>query len=90
MIRIDNGFSYRRKTMSNKLYDTLKYITQIGLPAVAAFYAALAYIWHWPYAEEVVATITALVTLLSSFLGISSARYNSKQEAEEEEYYYDD
>ena len=52
--------------MSNKVYDVLKYITQIGLPAIGTLYFTLSNIWGFPYAEEVVGTISAIVT----FLGI--------------------
>ena len=44
--------------MSNKLYDVLKYIAQIILPAIGTLYFALAGIWGLPYGEEVVGTIT--------------------------------
>ena len=35
--------------MSNKVYDVLKYIAQIVLPALGALYFALAKIWNFPY-----------------------------------------
>lgn len=62
--------------MSNKVYDIIKHVTMIGLPAVAAFYVAIAGIWGLPYGEEVAGTITALVALIGSFLGVSSAQYH--------------
>jgi hypothetical protein len=34
--------------MSNKIYDILKFIAQIVLPAVATFYVTLASIWGLP------------------------------------------
>ena len=68
--------------MSNKVYDVLKYITQIGLPAVGTLYFALSGIWGFPYAEQVVGTITAIVTFLGVLLGISSANYNKSKEGE--------
>ena len=61
--------------MSNKQYDICKYIVQLLLPALATLYAALASVWGLPYTEEVVQTITALVTFLSAILGISNAAY---------------
>lgn len=64
--------------MSNKVYDIIKHITMIGLPAVAAFYVAIAGIWGLPYGEEVAGTITALVALIGSFLGVSSAQYHKE------------
>lgn len=68
--------------MSNKLYDVLKYIAMIALPAVGTLYFALAAIWGFPYGEEVVGTITAIDTFLGALLGISNASYK-KAEVEE-------
>ena len=62
--------------MSNKVYDILKNITQIILPALGTFYFTLAGIWGFPYAEQIVGTITALVTCLGVILKIESAKYN--------------
>lgn len=67
--------------MSNKLYDILKWIAQILLPALGTLYFALAGIWGFPYGEQIVGTITAVDTFLGVVLGISSAQY--KKEAEE-------
>ena len=61
--------------LSDKLYDALKWITLICIPALATFYVALAPIWGWPFADEVAKTATAVCTLLGALLGISSAQY---------------
>ena len=61
--------------MSNKMYDILKWIAQILLPALGTLYFALASIWGFPYAEQIVGTITAIDTFLGVILGISSAQY---------------
>ena len=66
--------------MSNKVYDVLKAIAQLWLPATATLYFALAGIWGLPYAEEIVGTITAVDTFLGVVLGISSAQYKKKAE----------
>lgn len=66
--------------MSNKVYDVLKYITQIGLPATGTLYFTLSNIWGFPYAEEVVGTISAIVAFLGILLGISSAKYKKESE----------
>ena len=68
--------------MSNKVYDVLKYIAQIVLPAIATLYFALAGIWNFPYGEEVVGTITAIDTFLGVILGISSANYKNGENTE--------
>lgn len=65
---------------TNKVYDVLKFVAQIGLPAVAVFYAAMAKIWGFPYAEEVPATIAALVLLLGTLLQVSSVQYYKNKE----------
>ena len=67
-------------TFSNKTYDVLKWIAQILLPAVGTLYFALAQIWDFPLAEQVVGTITAVDAFLGVLLGISSAHYHSEIE----------
>lgn len=61
--------------MSNKMYDVLKWIAQLFLPAAATLYFALANIWGLPYGEEIVGTITAVDAFLGVILGISSKAY---------------
>jgi hypothetical protein len=68
--------------MSNKVYDILKWIAQILIPAIATLYFSLAGIWNFPYPEEVVGTLTAIDTFLGVLLGISSYNYNKKLEGE--------
>ena len=68
--------------MSNKVYDVLKYIAQIVLPAVGTLYFTVAGLWNLPYPKEVVATITAIDTFLGIALGISTAQYNKINKVE--------
>ena len=62
--------------MSSKVYDVLKYIAQIALPALGVLYFALSQIWGLPYGEEIVGTVTAVDTCLGVLLKISSDNYN--------------
>lgn len=66
--------------MSNKIYDILKWVALVVLPALATLYFALSGIWGFPYGEQVVGTITAIDTFLGALLGISSINYNKKEE----------
>jgi len=66
---------------NNKIYDVLKYIAQIILPALATLYFALSKIWGLPYGVEIVGTISAVDVFLGTLLGISSASYNKKVKA---------
>lgn len=65
--------------MSNKVYDVLKFIAQIVLPAIGTLYFALAGIWNLPYGEQVVGTITAIDTFLGALLGLSSMNYKEEK-----------
>ena len=67
--------------MSNKMYDVLKWIAMVFLPAIATLYFALAGIWGFPYGEEIVGTITAVDTCLGVLLGISSSQYKKNSDA---------
>jgi imidazoleglycerol phosphate synthase glutamine amidotransferase subunit HisH len=64
--------------MSNQVYDVLKWIAQILLPAIGTLYFALAGIWGFPYGEQIVGTITAIDTFLGVCLGISSSQYRKE------------
>lgn len=64
--------------LNNKVYDVLKYIAQIVLPALATLYFALSKIWGLPYGEEIVGTISAIDVFLGALLGISSMNYNKE------------
>lgn len=67
--------------MTNKIYDVLKWVTMIALPAIGTLYFTLSGIWGFPYAEQVIGTITAISTFLGVLLGISTSQYNkSKKE----------
>ena len=66
--------------MSNKVYDVLKFIAQILLPALATLYFALAKIWGFPYATEIVGTISAVDAFLGALLGISTMQYNKEKQ----------
>ena len=63
--------------VSNTFYDKLRTITQLWLPGLGTFYFALAGIWGLPFAEQVVGTVTALVTLCGVFLGLSRKAYSN-------------
>lgn len=66
--------------LQNKTYDILKWITTIVLPALGTLYFALSGIWGFPYGEQIVGTITALVTFFGVILGISTHNYNKGEE----------
>ena len=71
--------------MSNKVFDVLKYIALIVLPAIATFYAGLSKIWTLPYPAEIPGTIMLVDTLLGALLKISTDQYNKDNETMSED-----
>lgn len=65
--------------MSDDIYDILKFIAQIVLPAAGTLYFALATIWGWPYGEQIVGTITAVDAFLGAVLKISTKTFIDDQ-----------
>lgn len=64
--------------MSNKLYDILKWVGLICLPAVAWFVSVIAPVWGIPNADAVVTTLNAAGTLLGVLIGASTIDYNKR------------
>lgn len=62
--------------LSDKMYNVLKWVAMIALPAIGTLYFTLAGIWGFPYGEQIVGTITAVDTFLGVLLGISASTYN--------------
>ena len=53
--------------LNDKVYDLLKYLGMIGLPAIAVAYQSLAQVWSLPYSEQIPSTVLIIVTF-SNFL----------------------
>lgn len=70
--------------MNSKIYDIMKFVAQIVLPAIATLYAALAGIWGLPYGDQIVGTIVAIDTFLGALLMIDNASYKKNIMAAED------
>lgn len=64
---------------SNKLYDALKYLAQIILPALGTLYLALSQIWGLSHGSEVIGSIVAADTFLGVILHLSSNAYDASE-----------
>lgn len=62
-------------TLSDKMYNRLKWIAQYLLPALAALWLGLAKVWNLPLGSEIGATISLIDVFLGAVLGISSKNY---------------
>ena len=59
-------------TFNNKLYNVLKWIALILLPAISTLIMSLGDIWGLPCKEQICLTITAVDTFLGALLAIST------------------
>ena len=66
--------------MNSKIYDALKYVAQIILPALATLYLTLAGIWGLPFGEAISGTIMAIDTFLGVALKTCTNNYNKNKE----------
>lgn len=63
--------------LTGKLYDTLKLVALVLLPALSTVYFGLGNIWGWPNIEQVIGSIAVIDTALGTLIGVSSKRYNN-------------
>lgn len=66
----------------DRIYNYLKWICLIALPALAVFYFTLSKIWGLPYGAEIPATINAVAVLIGALIGISQHNISKEGDAE--------
>lgn len=65
--------------MNNKVYDILKWVCLVVIPAVCTLLVTLNSLWDWGLPiDAIVGTITAVTTFIGVILGISSEAYKKK------------
>ena len=60
----------------DKVYNWLKQVALVMLPALSTLYFMLGETWEWNNVAQVVGTIAAIETFLGAFLGLSTKAYN--------------
>lgn len=60
---------------NSKVYDILKFIALIVLPAAATLYSTVGNIWGFPFPSEIAATIMAIDTFMGAVLKVSSDKF---------------
>ena len=61
--------------LPNKVYDVLKWVAILFLPALAVLIRTVFPIWGIPYGEEIAETLIAFQVFLGAILGVSSISY---------------
>ena len=70
-------------TIPDKIYDKLKWVLLIFVPAFITLLTTLTMVWHWDIPlEAIVTTISAVATFLGALVGISTKNYRSKKNAD--------
>lgn len=64
----------------DKLYDILKWVCLVCIPALTTFYCVLDGVFGWGYSEIVAKISAALCTLIGALIGISTAEYRKGAE----------
>lgn len=68
----------------SKVYDVLKKIIQVVIPALLTCFIALANIWNWNIpVDAIVASVTAITACIGIILGISTQNYYDLKNEEE-------
>lgn len=62
--------------LNNKVYNVLKWVSLLFLPALGALYVNLAEVWGLPFATEFSETMDYIGTFFGVILGISTLSYN--------------
>lgn len=68
--------------MSNKIYDILKWITLVFLPAFTTFIGIILNCFNVGCTDIVLTILTAFTTFMGAILGISNINYNKNKEEE--------
>lgn len=63
------------KIFNDKVYNVLKWVAMLFLPALALLVQTVFAIWGIPYGEQISATIVAINAFLGAVLGISNIGY---------------
>lgn len=63
--------------LPSQVYDKLKALVTLILPAIGAAYFSLAGIWDLPNAEKVVGSIAVLTTFLGVLLAVAAKSFNN-------------
>ena len=58
--------------LPNDIYDAIKWIVTILLPAATMAYVALTAVWGWPMADQIERTLVIAYTFLCAVMGIST------------------
>ena len=64
----------------DKVYEALRWLVAVFMPALGVFFSTLAEAWHWNLpTEAILTTLSALELFLGTIFGISKVIYDRKE-----------
>lgn len=63
--------------LPSSVYEFLKWLGLIALPAIAVFVSAVGPAWGWPSTEATVLTLNSLGVLIGALVGVSQVKGNN-------------
>ncbi|MBR3353367.1 holin [Candidatus Saccharibacteria bacterium] len=71
--------------LPDKIYEVLRWLVAVFLPALGVFFATLAEAWRWNLpTEAILATLSAVELFLGAIFGISKVIYDRKENPEKD------
>lgn len=66
--------------LPDKVYEVLRWLIAVFLPALGVFFSTLAGAWHWNLpTEAILTTLSAVELFLGAIFGISKVIYDRKE-----------
>ena len=62
--------------LSDSVYNILKWLVLVCIPALTTVYVGLDSVFGWGYADTVAKVSAIVCTLIGALIGISTAEYN--------------
>ena len=71
--------------LPDKVYEVLRWLVAVFLPALGVFFSTLAEAWQWNLpTEAILTTLSAVELFLGAIFGISKVIYDRKENPEKD------
>ena len=71
--------------LPDNVYNFLKWLAILALPALATFYGVIGKVWDIPHTTEIVTTVSAVAVFIGTLIGISQYNINKEKKNGEQE-----
>ena len=71
-----------RYIIPDRIYQLLKWLGLVVIPAAATLVGAVGTAWDWPHLTAIVTTITAIGTFIGALVGVSAATGKPAEDTE--------